>query len=175
MVIYGVAARLNDKNVSPAHVFEDLKINLAVTEASEAGFAQRHFEMRADALRQRQVRSPREDFETVVVHDTRAPSVQLLGCTLLRPNLISKGNYLLLWRRCGSTEDKRKTPIDFNECPAFYERTCRARVSRKQRSDRPETQQRLGAPSLGSGKLQTPPNRYPPTRLLQLLFEARPA
>src|SRR6266403_2058150 len=55
---------------------------------------------------------------------------------------------------------------------ASDERTCRARWSRKRRSDRAETQQRLGAPSLGSGKLQTPPNRYPPARLLQLLFGA---
>src|SRR5271169_951150 len=80
----------------------------------------------------------------------------------------------VLWRRCGSTEAKQRTQIYFNECPAFYERTCHARESRKQRSDRPETQQRLGAPALGSGKLQTPPNRYPPARLLQLLFEAKP-
>src|SRR6266481_366208 len=58
---------------------------------------------------------------------------------------------------------------------ASNERTCRARQSRKRRSDRAETQQRLGAPSLGSGKLQTPPNRYPPARLLQLLFGATPA
>jgi hypothetical protein len=61
-----------------------------------------------------------------------------------------------------------------NQCPAFYERTCHARVSRKQGSDRSETQQRLGAPSLGSGKLQTPPNRYPPARLLELLVGAKP-
>src|SRR5919109_1544805 len=52
---------------------------------------------------------------------------------------------------------------------ASYERTRRARESRKRRSDRAETQQRLGAPSLGSGKFQTPPNRYPPARLLSLL------
>src|SRR6266851_9982150 len=58
---------------------------------------------------------------------------------------------------------------------ASNERTCRARHSRKRRSDRAETQQRLGAPSLGSGKHQTPPNRYPPARLLQLLFGATPA
>src|SRR6266849_7063405 len=58
---------------------------------------------------------------------------------------------------------------------ASNERTCRARHSRKRRSGRAETQQRLGAPSLGSGKLQTPPNRYPPARLLQLLFGAIPA
>src|SRR6266849_5928348 len=58
---------------------------------------------------------------------------------------------------------------------ASYERTSRARESRKRRSDRAETQQRLGAPSLGSGKLQTPPNRYPPARLLSLLFGAGPA
>src|SRR6266849_8105889 len=58
---------------------------------------------------------------------------------------------------------------------ASNERTSRARLSRKRRPDRAETQQRLGAPSLGSGKFQTPPNRYPPARLLQPLFGATPA
>ena len=33
----------------------------------------------------------------------------------------------------------------------------------------------LGAPSLGFGIFQTPPNRYPPARPLQLLAEASPA
>src|SRR5580658_7897052 len=101
--------------------------------------------------------------------------ISFWACTLLGPNLPSTLNNLVLWRRCGSTEAKQRTQIYFNGCPAFYERTCHARESRKQRSDRPETQQRLGAPALGSGKLQTPPNRYPPARLLQLLFEAKPA
>jgi hypothetical protein len=67
---------LNDKNVSAAHIFENLKINFAITEASQAGLAQGHFQMAADALRQRQIRGPRENFESVVVHDTRAPGAQ---------------------------------------------------------------------------------------------------
>src|SRR5579862_3736679 len=37
-----------------------------------------------------------------------------------------------------------------------------------------ETPEQLGAPSLGSGIFQTPPNRYPPARPLQLLVEAIP-
>src|SRR5271157_847607 len=41
-----------------------------------------------------------------------------------------------------------------------------AKVSRRRRPGHAETRQRLGAPLLGSGKLQTPPNRYPPARLL---------
>src|ERR1700726_3742737 len=55
------------------------------------------------------------------------------------------------------------------------EDTCRAKLFRKRRFVRPETRQRLGAPTLGSGKLQTPPNRYPPARLLQLRAEAKPS
>src|SRR6516225_152711 len=54
-------------------------------------------------------------------------------------------------------------------------RTSSAKWSRRRRSDRAETRQRLGAPSLGSGKLQTPPNRYQPARLLTPLRGAGPA
>src|SRR5215467_3637189 len=72
-------------------------------------------------------------------------------------------------------EDSTSSTRGFIPRYAFDERTCRARESRRRRSDRAETQQRLGAPSLGSGKLQTPPNRYPPARLLSLLFGAKPA
>src|ERR1700756_3057159 len=46
------------------------------------------------------------------------------------------------------------------------EDTCRAKLFRKRRFVRPETRQRLGAPTLGPGKPQTPPNRAPPARLL---------
>src|SRR5277367_3525894 len=52
---------------------------------------------------------------------------------------------------------------------------CSAKVIRKQRSDRAGTRQQLGAPSLGSGKHQTPPNRYPPARLLKPLRGVKPA
>src|SRR5581483_2526780 len=48
---------------------------------------------------------------------------------------------------------------------ATLEHTSRAKLFRKRRSGRPETRQRPAAPSRGSGKHQTPPNRYPPARL----------
>src|SRR5438105_6925582 len=80
----------------------------------------------------------------------------------------------LLWLETLKVDSPAHTPGFTRRC-ASYERTCRARESRKRRSGRAETQQRLGAPSLGSGKFQTPPNRYPPARLLSLLFGARPA
>src|SRR5260370_34376112 len=73
-------------------------------------------------------------------------------------------------RRCGS-EGLRTFRARLGPC----EDTCRAKLFRKRRFVRPETRQRLGAPSLGSGKLQTPPNRYPPARLLQLRVEAKPS
>src|SRR5258708_21418302 len=58
---------------------------------------------------------------------------------------------------------------------ASNERTSRERQSRKRRAGRAETQQRLAAPSPGSGNLQTPPNRDPPPRLLAPLLVANPA
>src|SRR5229473_7090188 len=78
------------------------------------------------------------------------------------------------WTR-KDAEEESTTRLQIIPRCASDERTCRARLSRKRRSGRAETQQRLGAPSLGSGKLQTPPNRYPPARLLQPLFGAIPA
>jgi hypothetical protein len=44
----------------------------------------------------------------------------------------------------------------------------------RRKPGRSETPEQLGAPSLGSGIFQTPPNRYPPARPLQLLAEAIP-
>src|SRR2546421_12556112 len=78
------------------------------------------------------------------------------------------------WTRRGA-EAESTTRLQITLRCASNERTCRARQSRKRRSGRAETQQRLGAPSLGSGKLQTPPNRYLPARLLQPLLGAIPA
>src|SRR5258706_3569491 len=42
------------------------------------------------------------------------------------------------------------------------EDTCSAKLFRKRRFVRPETRHRLGAATLGSWKLPTPPKRYPP-------------
>src|SRR5580700_1619938 len=94
VVVHRIAARLNHEDVGAAHVFEDLKINLAIAEASQAGLTQRYIQMRADALCQRQIRGPREDFKPVVVHDTRAPTAQLLGWPTSRPKFAS--NYRLV-------------------------------------------------------------------------------
>jgi hypothetical protein len=70
-------------------------------------------------------------------------------------------------------EQKRHAQLKAQSEPDAY--TDRAKLSRKRRSGRSETQQRLGAPTLGSGKLQTPPNRYPPAWPLSLLLEANPS
>src|SRR5271154_845473 len=70
-------------------------------------------------------------------------------------------------------EQKRQAQLKAQSEPDAY--TDRAKLSRKRRSGRSETQQRLGAPTLGSGKLQTPPNRYPPAWPLSLLLEATPS
>ena len=58
-----------------------------------------------NALRERQIRSPRENFKSIVVHYARAPLTLALGPHTSRPNLLSAPNDLFLGRRCGSTED----------------------------------------------------------------------
>src|SRR5271167_3593503 len=83
MVIYRVAARLDDKNIGAADVFENLEINFTIAKAPELGLAQRHFQMATDAFCQRKIRGPRENFESVVVHDTRAPSAQFWSAHFL--------------------------------------------------------------------------------------------
>src|ERR1700676_2922955 len=100
------------------------------------------------------------------------PGLAVRSCPINRINQKSLARTNLRWFQW-----TRRT-LRLNERHArFLQRgdTYRAKLFRKRRSSRAETQQRLGAPSLGSGKLQTPPNRYPPTRLLQLPFEAKPA
>src|SRR5579859_1059009 len=89
VIVDRVAARLNDEHIRAAHVFENLEINLAVAEASQPGLAKRHFQMAANALRQRQIRVPRENFKSVVVHDTRAPSARSWAGMILRPRSLS--------------------------------------------------------------------------------------
>src|SRR5260370_41585643 len=49
------------------------------------------------------------------------------------------------------------------------------RESHRQTSGLSGTPGQLGAPALGYGRHQTPPNHYPPARLPQLLAEAFPA
>ena len=67
MAIDRITARLHDKNIGAAHIFENLKINFTVAKAVKLGFAERHLQMLANALRKREVRSAREDFKAVVV------------------------------------------------------------------------------------------------------------
>src|SRR5690349_3290419 len=73
MAIHRIAARLDDENISAAHVLENLKINLAIAEAAQLGFTQRHLQMLADAFCQRQIGGARENFKAVVVHEALAP------------------------------------------------------------------------------------------------------
>src|SRR5260370_34980600 len=75
----------------------------------------------------------------------------------------------------GDAEAESTTRLQITPPCASNEHTCLARHSRKRRSDRAETQQRLRPPSLCSGKDQTPPNRDPPATPLQPLSGATPA
>ena len=73
VVVHGGMARLHDEYVRAAHILQNLKINFTVAESPEERFAQRHVQVAADALRQKRIRGPRENLESVVVHDARAP------------------------------------------------------------------------------------------------------
>ena len=163
---------MHDEYVCAAHILQNLEINLTVAESPQQRFAQRHVQVAADTLRQYRIRGPGENLESVVVHDARAPcghSPATSPCMLTNRRI-----FQTRWTPRDAEAESTTRSETTRRC-ASNERTSRARQSRKRRSDRAETQQRLGAPSLGSGKLQTPPNRYPPARLLQLLFGATPA
>jgi hypothetical protein len=68
MIIDRKGAGLDNENIRATDIFEDLKINLAIAEAAEQGFAEGHVEVPANGFRQRGVGGPGEDFETLVVH-----------------------------------------------------------------------------------------------------------
>src|SRR5215469_7497763 len=204
VVIHRVMARLHDEDVCAADVFQNLEINLAITEPAQQCLAQRNIQVFADAFREHGVRRAGKNLKPVVIHSEFSPN-QLLKIRMWSRLIEVESRKLTVERRyrlwgsqsttyhprhssstfnfklstvnlCGDAEeDSTSRTRAFIERCASHERTCRARVSRKRRSDRAETQQRLGAPSLGSGKFQTPPNRYPPARLLSLLFGARSA
>jgi len=61
-----VAARLHDEDIRAPHVFQDLKINLAVAEAMQGRLPGAHAQKPADVLRQRQVRPRWMAFNDVV-------------------------------------------------------------------------------------------------------------
>ena len=94
--------------------------------------------------------------------EAKAASVPELECT---------------WSECGqgNTENRRET-LRVRPRTQFstIAHTFSAKLFRRRRPGRAETRQRLGAPLLGSGKLQTPPNRYQPARLLTLLSRVIP-
>src|SRR4029077_8561897 len=69
MVVHREATRLDNKNIGAANVLENLKINLAVAEAAQLGFAKRDLQVLADAFREREVRRARENFKAVVVQE----------------------------------------------------------------------------------------------------------
>jgi len=69
VVVHRIMARLNDKNIGAAHIFQNLKIYLAIAEAAQHGFAQRNVQMLADGFCQHRVCSSRKDLKTLVVHE----------------------------------------------------------------------------------------------------------
>src|SRR5208282_5959046 len=69
VLIHRVAAGLDDEYVCPAHVFQNLKINLAVAEASQRALPQRDVEVPRDFLRQRAVGHPRKQLELLVYQE----------------------------------------------------------------------------------------------------------
>ncbi len=58
VAVHGSMARLHDKHIGTANIFQNLEINFAVAEAPEQRLAQRHVQVAADALRQYRIRGP---------------------------------------------------------------------------------------------------------------------
>src|SRR5437660_12735065 len=101
-------ARLHDKNVRAANVFQNLKINFAVAEAPQQRLAQRHIQFLANTLRQYWICGPRENLKSVVVHDARAPcdhSVATPTCMQRNRKDLLNDNDMDTKRRCGRIHD----------------------------------------------------------------------
>ncbi len=58
VAVHRVMARLHDKHVRAANVFQYLEINLAVAKAAEQRLAQRHVQVAANTFRQYRIRGP---------------------------------------------------------------------------------------------------------------------
>src|SRR5208282_3815527 len=99
VLIHRVAAGLDDEYVCPAHVFQNLKINLAVAEASQRALPQRHVEVARDLLRQRAVGHPRKQLELLV--DQEFPLRTLENALWGRPAPEDSGLRRHLYPRAG--------------------------------------------------------------------------
>jgi hypothetical protein len=143
--ISGIGAGLHDKDVRAAHVFQNLKINFAVAELAEFGFTRLGAQVTANIGCQTRIRASAENFEFIV------------------------------GQNCSLTFSWKKAEL-FRRNPArpIYGGILPSKLSSRRKPDPSEMPEQLGAPSLGFGIFQTPPNRYPPARPLQLLAEAIP-
>src|SRR5262249_8858014 len=83
VVIHQMMARLHDENVSAADVFQNLEINLAITESAQQRLAQRNIQMAADALRENGVCHAGKNLKSVVIHSAGSPT-QLSLCSCPR-------------------------------------------------------------------------------------------
>src|ERR1700682_483761 len=100
MVIHRVAAWLHHEDIRAAHIFQNLKINLAVAETPQQRLADRNIQVAANTFGQRHMCSARKYFEAVVIHEARAPAILLLFAGKLQ---LFDGH----GGRCGSTNDTR--------------------------------------------------------------------
>src|SRR5258706_8847448 len=66
MEIRRIRARLHDEDVRAAHVFQNLKINLAIAELSKPGFTRFGAQVSANILGQARVGAATENFKLVV-------------------------------------------------------------------------------------------------------------
>src|SRR5579863_5461950 len=78
MVVDRIVAGLHNEDISAAHIFQNLKIDFAIAETAEHGFAQRNVEMLADGFCQHRVRSTRKNFKALVVHEAILSFLSLL-------------------------------------------------------------------------------------------------
>jgi len=70
VAIHRMATRLHHEYIRAPHILQNLKINLAIAEPAEIRFAKRHIQMPANVLREREIRGPGENFETLILHET---------------------------------------------------------------------------------------------------------
>src|SRR5579862_4910535 len=89
------------------------------------------------------------------------------------PSYESAGRNLCSGKGFSSSALKLR-PVRSSQSPTKLGHTPCAKAYCRGRLGLPETTGRIGAPALGFGIFQTPPNRYPPARLPQLQPGAKP-
>src|ERR1700719_4067380 len=114
-------AGLHDKNVRAAHVFQNLKINFAVTELAELGFTRFGAQVAANILGQARVGAATENFKLVVGQESsfarwnRSGEIRPAQFTAVFCPRKSRAEKNLVLRKCPSSSARLRWVSEYSK------------------------------------------------------------